>query len=43
LCCIFNYDTKVKAGKTEEEYILPVKKKQITDNKKRLDLNAHHC
>jgi hypothetical protein len=30
----FNYNTKIEVGKTAEEYILPVKKKQITDNKK---------
>jgi hypothetical protein len=40
LCYILNYNTKVKAGKTAEEYILPVKKKQITDKKERLVLKA---
>jgi hypothetical protein len=30
----FNYNAKVEASKTAGEYILPVKKKQITDNKK---------
>jgi len=31
---LLNYNTKVKASKTAGEYILPVKKKQITENKK---------